>query len=667
MEKDLRIDHMKNLTNPKNIEMIISSPKYVNSKNPLSNLSNKITNNSPAILFNSNTKNDINILNLNHENNIDINKSIKIRNNLKNNPVKILNPSFLITENLNINDQKKINVNANLQNLKINLSNSDKQDLLYLLNNNNINLSANNRINTNSSFSNNDSTIIIPEKEINNQENKSSKVNSTKNSNLFLTKIDEDHNLMLTSKYSRFNINTNHSQENNNLKNNFEIHTPYNINKENNDNQKENLKKFHHKNKENINNLSDNNHIDDMSAIVNKNITNDKKHQNIITSMTTPKNLIYNITEIKEINEYDRQDSSFNLLDKLDLNNNNQNNIYNFSSKRRRNRENSNFKFDSKNYVSGMNSLDNSSNLKKSTTIGSIQKTDDDYHFDPSFDRNSEDYNKKKINKSSYDILDFLSKDFNSAQKIENNRYDLNNSLKKKKKVSENNLFKKTNIHNLDKFNEKQRIKDSLILNTEISQKINFERKQSGFLDEFLSVCKSQENSLGKIQKIMNRDLSRSPKTMEKLNIKPEGVVTEINRKVDKELFFMDSKDNGKKKDKILLLLATEGKDKKKQFYYENRNSPLFVGEIISKLDDNFAFKCKKLFYDKFMGVSVDKNSIKYQQEEELKFLENEIKMDLKHKEVQNMLYEMETCRNQSIKRIRNRSEPKQKNMDSGK
>ncbi len=566
--------------------------------------------------------------------------------------------------------------NNNNINLKIDILNSDKQDLINILSNENINKftsNLNNQMNNKDISNNNYSQTSNISQNMDNLKSDKEKANNNlniiKNSNLFLTKIDENSNI--NTRYSKFNDKMMNNKSQNDKPDELISSKENNINISN-ENKKEMI--VHDIISSNNSKLKDNQNIFSNSNIIN--ITSPK---NLITENSNKKSINYFFTDVKEKDE--RKKINLDNINKLDLNKDKNNN--NAS----RIRENSQKNCSLNKYIpqSPIKLRDNL--YEKNNTISSnYDKIDDDNdEYETKFNKR-----KKKIKKSYGEILDFITKEYNLTEHDTNiNKNRAASEMKKSIKMDSNNNNKNdSNSYNNNDLNSIRNYlglnsynKDSSLASEEYNFSCNRDKdslhnflkngdefsdekpkiintprndvkyKSREFVNRFLNRCNSQEETIEHIFNKMKVNLKKPTKLIDdKIDIVKKNIMIELNREIDKDVFMMDNKEI--KKEKILLLLASEGKDGKKKFFFENRNSPLFVGELLTKINDEFAFKCRKLFINKFVNNenSLDKSS--HQHRDIKEYFKNQKRLNVKHQEIEKVLYDIEASKNISIKKI---------------
>jgi len=528
--------------------------------------------------------------------------------------------------------------------LNIDISNSDKYDLINILTDENINNFTSNQNKENSIGLNNESDNITHLSDKLNFLSNDNNEKDNKNSNLFLTKLEEN--------------------------------------------------KINNKNIRNQNNKGDEMILPSLNNLSNKNISNNLEFK----SSLGREKLIHDFSLLNNINNKDQMNSAFansNLLNLISPKNistksqsiNGKSINYNLSEIKDKNA----------NYSAILNYMRNSPNNANNLlhkNVSKVNQNTKEEDYDEEELKNSK--KKSKTNKSYYDILDIISKDYNLTEdnsNIKNNKmssktpkynsnYNFNNMDLKNINILRNNSdnhidslissedvfstknYKKNNYEKLY-LNERESLGNFLFKNNIdrlSSAKIRISNSPKGyknlkskeFIDNFLNKCNKQENIIEHNIKKINSELKKSPYTIDntKVDFVKNRVISDINREIDKSIFRMDNKEI--KKDKILILLSSEGKDGKKQFFIEDRNSPLFVGELITKVNDDFAFKCKKLFMDKFVEPEDPKKKGMHRYRNFKEYIKNQERLDIKHKEISKVLYDMEACKNISMKRIEN-------------
>jgi len=608
--------------------------------------------------------------------------------------------------------------------LKIDISNSDKQDLINIISNENINnftanlaKNSNNKSKENSIINQSHSNIQAENIEISNNKNnnygndgdnnRNNGNSSEKNSNLFLTKVDDNIN---NTKYARFRLNLGNKESersptgsSSNLpKETLRLNNNNNNNNNNNQKEKEKLihdfsviNNFNNKEKEKENSM-----LWGSSSLINlvspknnqTNISNNQLLQNKKSSVT------YNSTEASEHdnkynnninnnNSYKKQES--NLISRIETNQNenspqSRTRIKGILSPNSKSKTSiNNLKYGSSGSPLNNNSINNnkSNRVLKTSLIGnSLINENYDGESEASSPKRS-----KNSKKSYFDILDLISKDYNLTEvsvapsTVKNKHRNASEVLYKKN--SNNN---KTHINNSNYYGNNSDLTDFHVLKTnsentvekiDLREKDSFDnflssspRKQRGisgrpqdlhnkakeFMENFLSKCSSQEISVENHMKRIKNDLKKDNHKFKssEIELKPTIAINKVNREIDKSVFLMDN--NNLNRDKVVQLLASEGKDGKKNMLIENPSSPLFVGELISKINDVFAYKCKTLLLEKLDNPLDARKRQLHQYKNIQEYYDNQARLDIKHKKVEEVLYGIEARKNYAMRIIAN-------------
>lgn len=288
----------------------------------------------------------------------------------------------------------------------------------------------------------------------------------------------------------------------------------------------------------------------------------------------------------------------------------------------------------------------NESNLNESNFKALISPKNNKLNFSISNNQNS--FKEKKENISNLNI---------SKDKLERSKFKKKTYKETLDITNINNVYDASQVNILSSENNNSNFLDkgnlsNLIIDEDNQSNINFispvkvkiPRKKvttsKNFLEKFKERCNTEVDNYNNILKDIKYDIKLAPKIdKDKINIFRDREIEEQSKAIDKYLYFMDGVKEPR--DKILILLTEETKDGKQKFISENKNNPLFIGELISHINEKFAYKCKDLFMEQFIINSNEKKERRVQKEiEEMK--EYQKILDKKHKNVKDIIDETE-------------------------
>lgn len=619
----------------------------------------------------SSDRNVLNNSSLGENNTTDyINNSLTF-NEIKDNPTKGVSNNSEVKYNNNYNPNI---VNGRKSNFMRGLSHV--VDNLY--GNSDFNSNKNNINNLNDSINHEPGNLDLLDKERQIDENRSIP-NSKKAINLFLTKIDENYTSNKT-KFSRFitntanrhdktneqEINTKNSKQkiiydlpstknqNSRISNlsflNLNLNSPINslkfgyVQTENNINDANHQRIYdEHNNHIGIWDCKKNHpykifsHPNELSAIHKKqnslfsnNQINENYDAESETSLRKTKNNVYCIR-----NHNSQGQNGSPILDNCYKNNFNENYMNHYS------RNHNKSSFDVLNLMNDK-PLDNKYPNQKNENRASFI-LENSHNREEEF-TNYYDFKRNDINGSSA----FLSEK-NGSSKLNLN---INNVFyMKEKETNEGILFPYSNVNSPSSNYEGSRF---LNLNSENSGS-GRSRKQSSkskqFLQNFFMKCQNEENKVKSVIKDLNNDWLNSP--IKRNELTNTQILLNMNKSIDKFLFSLDN-DKEIKRDKMLLLLGSQSKEGKKKYYFENKESSLFISDLISSLNSDFILKCGHVF-DKYLVKKKPENSLNLKSAAEIaEEKQIQMRMEIKHKEVKKILNNMEHSKNMSIKIVNN-------------
>jgi hypothetical protein len=299
------------------------------------------------------------------------------------------------------------------------------------------------------------------------------------------------------------------------------------------------------------------------------------------------------------------------------------------------------------NLLSRINITEN--NLNESNLKALISPRNNKLNISSSINQNNyknEEFQTKDKSLIKKDLLDFKKND---------NTNEGSSNILSKENINNSNFLEKANINSSNFIIPEDYLSNqdnSLKKNHNNSQNKKIPKSSNYFIEKFKYRCDSELENYTNIINEIKYDILTSPKfDKNKLDIFNKRDMDEKSKAIDKDLYFMDG--NNEQRDKVLMLLGEEGKDKKKKFLYENKKSPLSVGDFISKINEKFAFNCRTLLFNEFIeGNNAKKEKINEKELDEIK--EKQILLDLKHKNIEFIVLDTENKRYLSQKRINN-------------
>jgi len=153
------------------------------------------------------------------------------------------------------------------------------------------------------------------------------------------------------------------------------------------------------------------------------------------------------------------------------------------------------------------------------------------------------------------------------------------------------------------------------------------------FLKNFINKCKSEQKNVNSVISDISSNIVNTNEYYKNdtINIVRRLIEDEMNQGIDKEIYLMDNP-NGKR-EKTIILKGPPIKGEHK-YLFENKNSPLLVGDIISKIDGNFAFKCKDVVESRFVILNIEqKRRKKFAEEAKIERIKAVKKAEL-HKQI---------------------------------
>lgn len=120
------------------------------------------------------------------------------------------------------------------------------------------------------------------------------------------------------------------------------------------------------------------------------------------------------------------------------------------------------------------------------------------------------------------------------------------------------------------------------------------------FLKKFINKCKSEHKNVNSVISDISTNIVNTNEYYknDKINIVRKLIAEEMHQGIDKELFLMDNPRD--KREKAIMLKGPRIKGENR-YLFENKNSPLLVGEIISNINEDFALKCKDVVKDRLI------------------------------------------------------------------
>ena len=261
----------------------------------------------------------------------------------------------------------------------------------------------------------------------------------------------------------------------------------------------------------------------------------------------------------------------------------------------------------------------------------------------------------QRRNKSYHEILESASQDFiNPESKLISNFYSIQNSFISQSATKD--FVKKTDLNIFTKKNKKKNLLKQNIVPNELDDfnyNINHppSNKQELFIRNLLNECDSQENIIENFMKKLKHKIINTNKFYEneKINLVRKIIGRNLHKDIDKEIFLMDNK-KFKNREKNVGVLNPLDPNEKKKIFFENKNSPLLVGDIISKLDNEFAFKCKDVLESRLIRLDPEELYAKINSENKSKVKKNQLENSMISKKIQDVLLNINKTKLKALK-----------------
>lgn len=199
-----------------------------------------------------------------------------------------------------------------------------------------------------------------------------------------------------------------------------------------------------------------------------------------------------------------------------------------------------------------------------------------------------------------------------------------------------NEIFLNTEEKNLHAFNLK-RIKPKrfpLELDKPKHNNTLQDPKSQIFLKKFINKCKNGQNNVKNVIRDISANIMNTNDYYKNDKINLVRIIIEdgINHEIDKEIFLMDNP-NGKQERSIVLNgPPIQGANK---YLFQNKNSALLVGEVISKISEEFAMRCKDVVQNRLVVLnSQQKRKKRLEQEQKIQKIKAVEKVEL-HKQIE--------------------------------
>jgi len=130
-------------------------------------------------------------------------------------------------------------------------------------------------------------------------------------------------------------------------------------------------------------------------------------------------------------------------------------------------------------------------------------------------------------------------------------------------------------------------------------------KKSQIFLKGFINKCKNEQKNTNYIINDISNNIAGTNQFFknESINIFRKIMEEELNHAIDKEIFLMENPRGKREKTIILKGPPMKGENK---YLFENKNNALLIGEVISKMDEDFSIKCKEVVESRLIILNED-------------------------------------------------------------
>lgn len=177
--------------------------------------------------------------------------------------------------------------------------------------------------------------------------------------------------------------------------------------------------------------------------------------------------------------------------------------------------------------------------------------------------------------------------------------------------------------------------------------------KSRAFVDNFINQCKSHQTEVKGVMNEISVNIVNTNDYYKNdtINLVRNIIGYGINQAIDKDLYLLDNAQaNSNKKQERAIILKGEPIKGSNKYLFENKNSPIIIGEMINKLDENFAIQCKDVINSRFIILNSEQKILKKNMEDKEQQKKNEIKHNEKHKKIANKCFEMDKTKMKALR-----------------